>query len=217
MINGWFHGSTVSALEFEALDAIRPSCVDGDGGGTYAPSALLSIGGLAVTLNPATLTLSAAAMAVSAPGTWTAAQTINANVALTGTLSGTITQSATVTRTGAETLSGSTAKTYHRRTDKSSPGATTSISVAADYYKFDNPTLACVVDVTRPTGEPAGLVIHVYVIGELSNAYTFKDDGTTMFSFVIGTPAKQSATLMWNGTAWEVAAISANATLAAGY
>jgi hypothetical protein len=92
-VNGWFIGSTVSGLEFEAIDAMRPSAIDGDDGGTYAPSALLSIGGLAVTLNPATLTLSAAAMAVSAPGTWTAAQsfgtaahiTAQGNVTLSGT------------------------------------------------------------------------------------------------------------------------------------
>lgn len=93
----WGVGSVVSAAEFEAIDAMRPDAIDGGAGGTYAPSALLSIGGLAVTLNPTTLTLSATAMAVSAPGTWTAAQTINANVALTGTLSGTISLSATTT------------------------------------------------------------------------------------------------------------------------
>ena len=75
---GWFLGSVVTAAEFEKFDAMRPNAIDGLDGGTYAPSALLSIGGLAITLNPTTLTLSAAAMAVSAPGTWSAAQTANA-------------------------------------------------------------------------------------------------------------------------------------------
>lgn len=99
MSGGWFTGSTVSALEFEAIDAMRPSAIDGDGGGTYAPSALLSIGGLSTTLSASTLTLSAAAMAVSAPGTWTAAQTINGvNVILNATANIVFTPTRTVTR-----------------------------------------------------------------------------------------------------------------------
>ena len=105
MSGAWCIGSPVSPAEFEAIDAMRPKAIDGDGGGTYAPSALLSIGGLHVRLNPTTLTLSATAMAVSAPGTWTGAQThqaaINmssANVVLDASSNIVLTPTRTVTR-----------------------------------------------------------------------------------------------------------------------
>lgn len=85
MQNGWCIGSTVSPAEFEAIDAMRPKAIDGDGGGTYAPTATLTIGGLATTLSATTLTLSATAMAVSAPGTWTAVQSFGEALNLTAT------------------------------------------------------------------------------------------------------------------------------------
>lgn len=76
-LGGWFLGSVILPAEIEALDARGPHTIE-DGGGTWAFTTPAILGGGAITLNPTTLTLSATAMAVSAPGTWTAAQTANA-------------------------------------------------------------------------------------------------------------------------------------------
>lgn len=64
-LGGWFFASVVLPEEFEKFDAMRPNAIDGLDGGTYAPSALLSIGGLAITLNPTTLTLSGTSILIT--------------------------------------------------------------------------------------------------------------------------------------------------------
>ena len=113
-LGGWFLGSVILPAEIAALDERGPHTIE-DGGGTWAFTTPAILGGGAITLNPTTLTLSATAMAVSAPGTWTAAQTINAgmtwgaagtivtNAATVTTLAGPITSSGANTWTGAQT------------------------------------------------------------------------------------------------------------------
>jgi len=44
----WINGSTVQPSEFEAIDDTLSKCVDGDAGGSYAPSARLIFGGAGV-------------------------------------------------------------------------------------------------------------------------------------------------------------------------
>jgi len=128
------------------------------------------------------------------------------------------------TFTGAVRRSGSTAWGVRRYTSKGSPGASTTISVAADVYSFGNPTLPCTVDVTRPSGEPAGIEIEVFAIGGLSDHYVFQDNGATMVTFeTAGGDGKRGATFLWNGSAWLVSrtegadAATPRVTLAAGY
>jgi hypothetical protein len=124
----------------------------------------------------------------------------------------------TNTISGATTFSGASGKVYWRRGTRLSPGATTTIDVTKDYWKFTNPAgVPTVVTVTAPTGEPAGLVVRAFTVDALTNTITFKDAGTTMVTFVTGTAAKQYVEFLWDGSAWEVANVSANATLAAGY
>jgi hypothetical protein len=141
MEDGWYLSSVISPLEFEALDAIRPSCIDGDGGGTYAVSALLSIGGLAVTLNPATLTLSAAAMAVSAPGTWSAAQTFGsgAPIASAGanTWTGANTFAGAAVHSGLVTHSGDDGRRVNRT--GSIPSVNSTVDVTKDIWQCGVP------------------------------------------------------------------------------
>lgn len=97
----WGVGSVVSSAEWEAIDAMRPDAIDGGAGGTYAPTGALVIGGLETELAATDLTISATAMAVSAPGTWTAAQTHNAAV----TFNSTITSAGANSWAGAQTFS----------------------------------------------------------------------------------------------------------------
>lgn len=149
MINGWFTGSVVSNLELEAIDAMRPKAIDGDGGGTYAPTATLTIGGLATTLSATTLTLSATAMAVSAPGTWTAVQTFNA--AVTYGASGTLTTNASQTSTFAG-VTKHTGRTVRRARVDLSAATQTVGPTDGNHFKLASPGASSYTINLRETG-----------------------------------------------------------------
>lgn len=157
----WGVGSVAGAAEFEALDAMRPDAIDGGAGGTYAPTGLLSIGGLATTLNPTTLTLSPTTAVLS--GTW----------------------SGTVTETLAVTKSGDTATTAIRVGTLDGTTTTQTLYVTKDIWYTNGTTFVGTATYTiSDTGAANGHVIKVAVLS-LPGARTIdfkKPGGTTILS-----------------------------------
>jgi len=154
-------------------------------------------------------------LAVSGVSTFSGSAVVNNTL----TVSGVSTFNGANAVNNSTTYAGSTAWQAMRGLDRRSSGASTSISIAADYVIVGSPTLPTTVDVTRPSAATAiGTMITVYAIEETVSNYVFQDNGTTMATMPPGPRSpKQWIMFVWSGTAWMVGPASSTITIAAGY
>lgn len=144
--------------------------------------------------------------------TWNNTATLTMAAGSTLDVNGTCTLDGSTTRTGSMTLSGNGAWTALRRTDKGSVGAATTIDITADVYRFIDPSAPCTCTITRPTGQPAGIVLRAYSVGVITNNITFENNGAGIARIVAGAGIRQTVDFLWDGTDWETMLAAGGAT-----